>query len=153
MDSIAFDSEQAGLLLAAYFLGYTLITTSAVFWLSRVNMRSAAWLSSFIFIAALLIGATQSAAALIYTGLFFAGVGAGMLYGFVTIIGQVMHQTNTLASRWLWRWCWGAGCCGADHHRAAVWVRRRIDRLCDFVTLLCDDSVDATSISAGNTGR
>ena len=89
MDSLAFDSEQAGLLLAAYFLGYTLITTSAVFWLSRVNMRSAAWLSSFIFIAALLVGATQSAAALIYVGLFFAGVGAGMLYGIsITIIGQ-----------------------------------------------------------------
>ena len=52
MDSLAFDSERAGLLLAAYFLGYTLITTSAVFWLNRVNMRSAAWLSSFIFIAA-----------------------------------------------------------------------------------------------------
>ncbi|MEL0204007.1 MAG: hypothetical protein VW869_06425, partial [Halieaceae bacterium] len=88
MDSLAFDSEQAGLLLAAYFLGYALITTSAAFWLHRVNMRSAAWLSSFIFIAALLIGATQSAAALIYVGLFFAGVGAGMLYGIsITIIG------------------------------------------------------------------
>ncbi len=89
MDSLAFDSEQAGLLLAAYFLGYTLITTSAVFWLRHVNMRSAAWLSSFVFIAALLTGATQSAAALIYVGLFFAGVGAGMLYGIsITIIGQ-----------------------------------------------------------------
>ena len=98
MDSLAFDSEQAGLLLAAYFLGYTLITTSAVFWLHRVNMRSAAWLSSFIFIAALLIGATQSAAPLIYVGLFFAGVGAGMLYGIsITIIGQSDAPDNTLA--------------------------------------------------------
>jgi predicted MFS family arabinose efflux permease len=89
MDSLAFDSEQAGLLLAAYFLGYTLITTSAVFWLNRVNMRSAVWLSSLVFIAALLMSATQSSAALIYGGLFFAGVGAGMLYGIsITIIGQ-----------------------------------------------------------------
>ena len=89
MDSLAFDSEQAGLLLAAYFLGYTLITTSAVFWLSRVNMRWAAWLSSFVFVTALFISATQSAASLIYAGLFFAGVGAGMLYGIsITIIGQ-----------------------------------------------------------------
>lgn len=89
MDSLAFDSEQAGLLLAAYFLGYTLITTSAVFWLNRVNMRSAVWLSSLVFIVALLVSATQSATALIYGGLFFAGVGAGMLYGIsITIIGQ-----------------------------------------------------------------
>jgi predicted MFS family arabinose efflux permease len=89
MDSLAFDSEQAGLLLAAYFLGYTLITTSAVFWLNRVNLRSAVWLSSLVFIVALLVSATQSATALIYGGLFFAGVGAGMLYGIsITIIGQ-----------------------------------------------------------------
>ena len=89
MDSLAFNSEQAGLLLAAYFLGYTLITTSAVFWLHRVNMRSAVWLSSLVFITALLMGASQSAAAFIYGGLFFAGVGAGMLYGIsITIIGQ-----------------------------------------------------------------
>lgn len=89
MDSLAFDSEQAGLLLAAYFLGYALITTSAVFWLNYVNMRTAAWLSSVVFIAALLVGAAQSSAALIYAGLFFAGAGAGMLYGIsITIIGQ-----------------------------------------------------------------
>ena len=89
MDSLAFNSEQAGLLLAAYFLGYTLLTTSAVFWLHRVNMRSAVWLSSLVFITALLMGASQSAAAFIYGWLFFAGVGAGMLYGIsITIIGQ-----------------------------------------------------------------
>lgn len=89
MDSLALDSEKAGLLLAAYFLGYTLITTSAVFWLRHVNMRSAAWASNGVFIAALLISATQGSLTLIYSGFFFAGVGAGMLYGIsITIIGQ-----------------------------------------------------------------
>ena len=57
MDSLAIDADQAGLLLAAYFAGYTLITTSAVFWLGHVNMRTAAWLSSLVFVVALLAGA------------------------------------------------------------------------------------------------
>lgn len=89
MDSLAIDADQAGLLLAAYFAGYTLITTSAVFWLGRVNMRTAAWLSSLVFVVALLAGAAQTSLNAIYASLFFAGVGAGMLYGIsITIIGQ-----------------------------------------------------------------
>ena len=109
MDSLALDSEKAGLLLAAYFLGYTLITTSAVFWLRHVNMRSAAWASNGVFIAALLISATQGSLTLIYSGLFFAGVGAGMLYGIsITIMDKASHPISILVWRWPLSSCWAA---------------------------------------------
>jgi len=89
MDSMGLNSDQAGLLIASYFAGYTLITTSAVVWLSRVNMRTTAWVSSLVFITGLLSAANQTS----FTGsiitMFIAGTGAGMLYGIsITIVGQ-----------------------------------------------------------------
>jgi predicted MFS family arabinose efflux permease len=89
MDSIGLSSDQAGLLIASYFAGYTLITTSAVVWLSRVNMRTTAWVSSLVFIAGLLGAANQTSLTGSIITMFIAGTGAGMLYGIsITIVGQ-----------------------------------------------------------------
>ena len=89
MDSLGLSSDQAGLLIASYFVGYTLITISAVAWLPRVNLRTTAWASSVVFIGALLIATTQTALAGSIVSMAIAGTGAGMLYGIsITIVGQ-----------------------------------------------------------------
>lgn len=89
MDSMGFSSDQAGLLIASYFAGYTLITVSAVLWLPRVNMRTAAWVFSLVFVAGLLGAANQTSLSGSIVTMFIAGTGAGMLYGIsITIVGQ-----------------------------------------------------------------
>lgn len=89
MDSLNLSSDRAGLLIASYFVGYTLITISAVAWLYRVNMRLVAVLSSIVFIASLLASAQVSNYASSILLMVFAGAGAGLLYGIsITIISQ-----------------------------------------------------------------
>lgn len=89
MDSLGFTEDQAGLLIGSYFAGYTIVTISAVAWLHKVNMRTAAYVSSAIFIGSLLAGtATTSLNGAIAT-MLLGGAGAGMLYGIsITIISQ-----------------------------------------------------------------
>ena len=89
IDSLGLTSDQAGLLIASYFAGYTIITISAVAWLHRVNMRAAAWLSSFVFITSLLVGTLMSGLAGAILTMLVGGAGAGMLYGIsITIVSQ-----------------------------------------------------------------
>lgn len=89
MDSLGLSSDQAGLLIASYFVGYTLITISAVVWLPRVNMRTTARISSLVFIAGLLGATTQTSLTGSIIAMVIAGAGAGMLYGIsITIVGQ-----------------------------------------------------------------
>jgi len=89
IDSLGLTSDQAGLLIASYFAGYTIITISAVAWLHRVNMRAAAWLSSFVFITSLLIGTLMSDLTGAILTMLVGGAGAGMLYGIsITIVSQ-----------------------------------------------------------------
>ena len=92
MDSLALSSEDAGLLIAAYFGGYTFITVSAVLWLGRVNMRKTAWISSLVLVFGLVIATMQSTLAGSMAAMFTSGTGAGMLYGIsITAIGQSDH--------------------------------------------------------------
>lgn len=89
MDSLALSSDDAGLLIAAYFAGYTLINLSAVAWLHRVNVRHAAFAAAVVFIAGLLAGTTQAGLAGSALALFVSGSGAGLLYGIsIGIIGR-----------------------------------------------------------------
>ncbi len=89
IDSLGLSSDQAGLLIASYFAGYTIITISAVAWLYRVNMRTAALVSSLAFVASLLIGTTVSSLTGAILTMLVGGAGAGMLYGIsITIISQ-----------------------------------------------------------------
>ncbi len=89
IDSLGLTNDQAGLLIASYFAGYTIITISAVAWLHRVNMRNAAWLSAIAFIASLLAGTFASSLPGAILTLLVGGAGAGMLYGIsITIISQ-----------------------------------------------------------------
>jgi predicted MFS family arabinose efflux permease len=89
MDSMGLSSDQAGLLIASYFAGYTLITISAVLWLPRVNMRTTAWVFSLVFVAGLLGAAKQTSLSGSIIAMFISGTGAGMLYGIsITIVGQ-----------------------------------------------------------------
>jgi len=89
MDSLALSSDDAGLLVAAYFAGYTLINLSAVAWLHRVNVRHAAFAAGVVFIAGLLVGTTQAGLAGSALALFVSGTGAGLLYGIsIGIIGR-----------------------------------------------------------------
>ena len=89
IDSLGLTNDQAGLLIASYFAGYTIITISAVAWLHKVNMRTAAWLSSLAFIASLIVGTSVSSLAGAILTMLVGGAGAGMLYGIsITIISQ-----------------------------------------------------------------
>lgn len=89
MDSLGLSSDQAGLIIASYFAGYTIITVSAVAWLARVNMRTTAWVSSLVFVVGLLFATTQTSVAGSLAAMLIAGTGAGMLYGIsITIVGQ-----------------------------------------------------------------
>ena len=89
IDSLGLSSDQAGLLIASYFAGYTIITISAVAWLYRVNMKTAAFVSSLAFVASLLIGTTVSSLTGAILTMLIGGAGAGMLYGIsITILSQ-----------------------------------------------------------------
>lgn len=89
IDSLGLSSDQAGLLIASYFAGYTIITISAVAWLYRVNMRTAASVSSLAFVASLVIGTTVSSLTGAILTMLVGGAGAGMLYGIsITILSQ-----------------------------------------------------------------
>jgi len=89
IDTLGLSSDQAGLLIASYFAGYTIITISAVAWLHKVNMRAAALVSSLAFIASLVIGTTASTLTGAIVTMLVGGAGAGMLYGIsITIVSQ-----------------------------------------------------------------
>ena len=81
IDSLGLSSDEAGLLIAAYFGGYTVITVSAVLWLGHVNMRKTAGVSSAVLVLGLLIATTQTTLAGSVAAMAIAGAGAGMLYG------------------------------------------------------------------------
>lgn len=89
IEHLSFSSDQAGLLIASYFTGYTLITLTAILWFHRCNLRTTAWLSSLIFGASLIIGAGSTSPTIAMFSLLIGGAGAGLLYGIsITIISQ-----------------------------------------------------------------
>jgi len=89
MDSLGFDSDGAGLLIAAYFGGYTLINISAVVWLHRTNVRNTAWAAAIALVFGLLFGTTQSSLGGAIVSMLVSGAGAGLLYGIsIGIIGR-----------------------------------------------------------------
>lgn len=89
MDSLSLASDDAGLLIASYFAGYTLVNVSAVAWLHRMNVRQVSFWAAVTFIVGLLAGTTQTELSGSSAALFVAGAGAGLLYGIsIGIIGR-----------------------------------------------------------------
>jgi len=89
MDSLVISSDDAGLLIASYFAGYTLINLTAVTWLHRTNVRHVAGWAAVVFIGGLLAGTAQETLLGSAAALFVSGTGAGLLYGIsVGIIGR-----------------------------------------------------------------
>lgn len=89
MEHLGLSSDQAGLLIASYFAGYTLVTLTAVLWLHRCNLQITAWLSTMAFSASLVIGSASVSPNIAMLTLFIGGAGAGLLYGIsIMIISQ-----------------------------------------------------------------
>jgi predicted MFS family arabinose efflux permease len=89
MAHLDLSSDQAGLLIASYFSGYTLVTLTAILWLHRCNLQITAWVSTLVFSASLITGATSVSPTVAMLTLLIGGAGAGLLYGIsIMIISQ-----------------------------------------------------------------
>jgi predicted MFS family arabinose efflux permease len=81
MQSLNLNSGQAGAMLSVYFAGYTAISISAAYWLSKTNSRHVAAYSLLGFIAGLLGAALADSYATLIAAMALSGAGAGMLFG------------------------------------------------------------------------
>ena len=89
MDSLTLSTDDAGLLIASYFAGYTLVNLTAVAWLHRTNVRHVAAWAAVVFVSGLLAGTLQKTLLTSAAAMFAAGTGAGLLYGIsIGIIGR-----------------------------------------------------------------
>jgi predicted MFS family arabinose efflux permease len=81
IETLGVTNSEAGVMLSIYFAGYTLVTVSAVYWLSKSNARYVAALSAAALVGGLLGAAAANGNQALHAAMFLSGIGAGMLYG------------------------------------------------------------------------
>ena len=94
-DGLAITTIQVGLLSAAFFLGYNVLTITAFFWIRRANWRAVTAVATPAAIAALaLMGASENFG-LMCVSAAFAGGAFSTLYGLAaTAIGDTSNPTR-----------------------------------------------------------
>lgn len=80
MDDLGLNEEQAGGATSTYFASYLLSSASAYFWISRVNLRTAALSGYLSMVAGLLLGTMAQNGTTLALSLAIAGIGGGMLF-------------------------------------------------------------------------
>lgn len=90
------DNQAIGLLSSTFFVGYTVTTTSAFFWIRKLDWRLVTWLALPLGAAALLLGGYTDSHAILLLSVFVAGGAFSALYG----IGTTALGDTTMPARW-----------------------------------------------------
>ena len=90
------DNQGIGLLSSMFFAGYTLTTSTAFFWIRRINWRMATVLSLTLGSLALLLGGYTQSHALLMFCIFVAGGAFSTVYG----IGTTALGDTSNPARW-----------------------------------------------------
>lgn len=95
-DYRGYDNESTGLISSAFFAGYTLTTSTAFFWIRRVNWRTTSLLALVIAsVALLLVGYIQHMGLLVFC-IFVAGGSLSVVYG----VGATILGDTSSPARW-----------------------------------------------------
>jgi len=89
-------SDQAvGILSSAFYVGFTLTTSTAYFWIRRYNWRTVTLISVPLAAAAMILAGYAGSYALIVCGIFMAGCAFSALYGVgTTVLGDSSHPAR-----------------------------------------------------------
>jgi MFS family permease len=90
------DNRSIGLLSSMFFAGYTLTTSTAFFWIRRVNWKTVTWLALVIGCLALLFGGYTRTHGLLMLCIFVAGGAFSTIYG----IGATALGDTSNPARW-----------------------------------------------------
>jgi len=90
-------SDQAvGVLSSSFYVGFTLTTSTAYFWIRRFSWRTVTLISVPIAVLAMILAGYAGSYALIVAGIFISGCAFSALYGIgTTVLGDTSH-----AARW-----------------------------------------------------
>ncbi|MGB7453772.1 MAG: MFS transporter [Lysobacterales bacterium] len=90
------DNRSIGLLSSMFFAGFTLTTSTAFFWIRRINWRTVSWLALAVACLALLMAGYTRSHALLMLCVFIAGSAFSTVYG---IAATALSDTSNRA-RW-----------------------------------------------------
>jgi predicted MFS family arabinose efflux permease len=89
-------NEQIGFIGTAFFLGYTLASSSAFFWIRRVDWRAISYTSLAVSAFGLLLAGSSSSYSVLIMGVFVAGCGLAAIYA----VGTTLLGDTSNAARW-----------------------------------------------------
>lgn len=95
-DHRGYDNEQIGLIGTVFFLGYTLTSISAFFWIRRIDWRAVSYLAVAIAALGLIIASGSSTYAILLSGEFVAGCGFAGIYS----VGTTLLSDTSNPARW-----------------------------------------------------
>ena len=95
-DHRALGNEQIGLIGTLFFLGYTLCSSSAFFWIRKVDWRVTSYAAVAVAAFGLLIASGGSSYAALLTGVFVAGCGFAGIYA----VGTTLLSDTSNPARW-----------------------------------------------------
>ena len=90
------DNRSIGLLSSMFFVGYTLTTSTAFFWIRRINWKTLTWLGLATGGLALLMGGYTQNHGLLMACIFIAGGAFSIVYG----IGTTALADTSNPARW-----------------------------------------------------
>ena len=90
------DNRSIGLLSSMFFVGYTLTTSTAFFWIRRINWKILTWLGLATGSLALLMGGYTQSHGLLMFCIFIAGGAFSIVYG----IGTTVLADTSNPARW-----------------------------------------------------
>jgi MFS family permease len=95
-DYRALSNEQIGLIGTLFFLGYTLCSSSAFFWIRKVDWRVVSYSAVAVAAFGLLIAGGGSTYVTLLAGVFVAGCGFAGIYG----VGTTLLSDTSNPARW-----------------------------------------------------
>ena len=95
-DYRALGNDQIGFIGTAFFLGYTLTSVSAFFWIRKTDWRVVSYLAVAVAALGLLIAGGSSTYLNLLVGVFIAGCGFSAIYS----VGTTLISDTSNAARW-----------------------------------------------------
>lgn len=90
------DNQSIGLLSSMFFAGYTLTTSTAFFWIRRINWKTITWIALLIGSLALVLAGYSQSRGLLMLCIFIAGGAFSTVYG----IGATALGDTSNPARW-----------------------------------------------------
>jgi predicted MFS family arabinose efflux permease len=95
-DHRALANEQIGLIGTLFFLGYALCSTSAFFWIRKIDWRVVSYFAVAVASFGLLIAAASESYGMLLAGVFVAGCGFAAIYS----VGTTLLSDTSNPARW-----------------------------------------------------